>query len=852
MPRPRDIFATLSGGEKFTKLDLRQAYLQCPVDSEAKELLTLNTHKGLYTMNRLAFGISSSPSIWQRQMEQILSGIPFCHCILDDILVTGRNDDEHLHVLDQVFTHLSQNNLRLNKDKCSFLQDSLEYCGHVLTKYGVHEAPDKITAIVDAPRPTNTTQLRSFLGMVTFYHNHLPNISTVLYPLNQLLNKNSKWNWTNACEQSFQKTKEMIADNTCLTHFDPASPIVLSTDASPYGIGAVLAHRTADGDERPICFASRTLTKAEQNYSQLDREGLSIVWAVQKMSDYVYGRKFTIITDNRPISAILASDRATPPMVAARLQRWSSFLSSYDYDIEYRETWKHGNADCLSYLPLPTQETRNTVSAIDAFYVNQLDTLPVTADMIRKATRTDPESSQVYSFVESGWPKVIPPNLQPYFIRRNELSLSQGCIVWGTRVVIPTYYRQQLLDELHEGHLGMVRMKHVARSFIWWPGIDSNIESAARQCTQCCQTRNMPTTVTHQWERPPGPWQRIHADFIGPVCHSMFLIVVDAYSKWPEVIRMKNDTTSAATIEAFRKLFSTWGMPLQLHTDNGPQFRSAEFEHFLKLNGVKHTTSPVYHPASNGQAERFVSTFKRAMKTMSSDQCTLETKIARFLLTYRTSVNASTGETPSLLMLGRRIRTRLDLIKPMSKNYTVKPKQQLRSFSIGQPVYIRDYRAKTTKWIAGVVYEQLGSYTYNIEVNTPYGHSVWKRHVDQIISRQSGEESQNPSEMPSLVPEHVDIQPDDTQDDTLTVSLPAVIPPRPNTTTMAPETSNPRTASPNITAEQSQSQSSPRSSASRQDFDQALTSEDSDSRTVYSSRGRKIVPPRKLQDFVTK
>jgi len=113
----------------------------------------------------------------------------------------------------------------------------------------------------------------------------------------------------------------------------------------------------------------------------------------------------------------------------------------------------------------------------------------------------------VYSFVESGWPKVIPPDLQPYFIRCNKLSLSQGCIVWGTRVVIPTYYCQQLLDKLHKGHLGMVRMKHVARSFIWWPVIDSNIESASRQCTQCCQTRNMPTTVTHQWERPPGPWQ---------------------------------------------------------------------------------------------------------------------------------------------------------------------------------------------------------------------------------------------------------------------------------------------------------------------------------------------------------
>jgi len=173
----------------------------------------------------------------------------------------------------------------------------------------------------------------------------LPNVSTVLYPLNQLLNKSTKWKWTVACENAFTTVKQLIASDTCLTHFDPTSPLVLSTDASPYGIGAVLAHRTADGDERPICFASRTLTKAEQNYSQLDKDGLSIVWGVQKMSDYIYGRRFTIITDNRPIAAILSPDKATPPMVAARLQRWSSFLSGYDYAIEYRTTQKHGNAD---------------------------------------------------------------------------------------------------------------------------------------------------------------------------------------------------------------------------------------------------------------------------------------------------------------------------------------------------------------------------------------------------------------------------------------------------------------------------------------------------------------------------
>jgi len=397
--------------------------------------------------------------------------------------------------------------------------------------------------------------------------------------------------------------------------------------------------------------------------------------------------------------------------------------------------------------------------------------------------------------------------------------------------------RQQLLDELHDGHLGIVRMKHVARSFIWWPGIDGDIENTAKQCTPCCQTRHMPPTTVHPWQRPPGPWQRIHADFLGPVHNCMFLIVVDAYSKWPEVQCMRN-TTASETIEAFRKLFSTWGLPLQLHTDNGPQFVSAEFEHFVKANGVKHTTSPIYHPPSNGQAERFVATFKRALNAMKPDDCSLQTKISRFLLTYRPTVNTSTGETPSSLMLGRRIRTRLDLIKPVPKNYEIKRKQQYRTFSVGQPVFVRDYRANTKKWISGVIHEKLGNFVYNISVYTPYGHAIWKRHADQIISRQ--EEEEHPQDQPVRRTEHCHMQPaDDILDQQLPISLPTVSIPRPDVTAAPSSADNQRGLT------QCTSTSTTDQPAPCRDLNGTT-----DSDTKYSSRGRKLTPSTKLRDFV--
>ena len=450
LPKPQDIFASLAGGQKFTKVDLRQAYLQCPVDEATTAILTWNTHKGLYQVNRLAFGISSAPSLWQQKMDQILQGIPFCHCILDDILVTGRDDDEHLRILEQVFAALHANGLRLNIEKCFFMQDSLEYCGHVITRNGIQQSPSKTEAILNAPVPKNVSQLRSLLGLITYYRNHLLGISDVLQPLNELLKQDKIWCWSPECDRAFKTVKQLIAADTCLTHFDVTAPITLATDASGYGIGCVLSHRTADG-ERPICFASRSLTKAEQNYSQLDREGLSIVWAVRKMSDYIYGRHFTLVTDNRPIAAILSPDKATPPMVAARLQRWSSFLRGYDYTIEQRSTQKHANADFLSRFPLPARQKPEevTVSAIDGFFEEQFEALPVTASMVRQHTRTDTELSQVFEFVQTGWPATVPDNLQPYFYRRQELSTNQGCVTWGTRVVIPQTLRSQILSELH-------------------------------------------------------------------------------------------------------------------------------------------------------------------------------------------------------------------------------------------------------------------------------------------------------------------------------------------------------------------------------------------------------------------
>ena len=284
----------MAGGEKFSKLDLRHAYLQMEVAEECRHLLTINTHQGLDSYNRLVYGIASAPAIWQKAMDQVLQGLPSVQCYIDDIIVTGKDDQEHCQNLDKVMTRLEEAGLKLNKGKCEFMKDQVEYCGHIINKNGLYKPQKKVEAVIEAPSPQNVNQLRSWLGFVNYYHKFLPNLATELQPLHKLLRQDTPWQWGKEQESAFMKVKQMVSSDIVLTHYDPDKELRLSTDASAYGIGCVLSHVMPDGSERPIAFASRTLNDAEKVYPQLQKEALSIVWGVKRFQYYLEGRPFTL------------------------------------------------------------------------------------------------------------------------------------------------------------------------------------------------------------------------------------------------------------------------------------------------------------------------------------------------------------------------------------------------------------------------------------------------------------------------------------------------------------------------------------------------------------------------------
>lgn len=739
LPRVEDLLVRLHGGQRFSKIDLSQAYAQLVLD-DSKKYTVINTHKGLFRYNRLVYGLASSPGIFQRRLEELFSDLPLVGVFLDDVIITGKSSKEHVENLHKVFQRLERNGLRVKKEKCEFFAESISYLGHVISTNGVHTCPNKIKAIRDTPAPSNVSELRSFIGMIMYYSKFIQNVSTILAPLYELLKVGSSFKWDERCQNAFEVVKGKLTSSEVLVHYDGKAPVVLTADASSVGVGAVLSQLTADG-ERPVAYASRALSPAERHYSQIDREALAITYGIRKFHQFLYGRKFTLRTDHKPLTYIFGDKVGIPVMAASRLQRWAVLLSGYSYDIQY-VTSKKNCADALSRLP-PARKVEPK-ARVEVTYVNFVEKfLPITNSEVRQATAKDTHLSRVKMYVESGWPAACPNDeIKPFFNRQNELYVESGCIMWGHRMIIPSSLRQLVLKQLHSSHMGIVKTKCWARSYVWWPQIDQNVETMCRECETCALEAAAPPKAAPQaWFYHEQPWVRLHVDFLTPYRGSTFLVLVDSSSKWLEVQEMKT-TCAASVIKVLRAIFARFGLPVEIVSDQGPPFTSLEYSNFLKNNGIKQTLTPAYHPSSNGAAENAVKLCKRAIKKAFRDNVDIDAAIQTFLLTYRNTIHSTTGETPAMILQKRSLRTRLDLlrggraieerVRTAQDNQTRYAGGSQRDFVQGETVWARGF-GKQDKWVKGTVQNKEGSRRYSI-LDSGNGQLL-KRHVDQVRRR---------------------------------------------------------------------------------------------------------------------
>ncbi|XP_037942899.1 uncharacterized protein K02A2.6-like [Teleopsis dalmanni] len=460
-------------------------------------------------------------------MEEVTAGIPNCAVYLDDIIVTGRNNKEHLNNVLKIFQRLEEYGLTCKSEKCSFAQEQVDYVGHVINVNGLMPTGKRVEAIKLMPRPRNIQEVEAFIGKVNYYNKFIKQFSILAAPLNELRKKNAVFKWTAYHEGAFQALKNAMIKATELVHYDDKKPIVLAVDASKYGIGAVISHRYADGSEKPIAYASKKLNSSQERYSQIEKEALAIIYGVTKFHQYLYGRRFELITDHQALTTLFNPNRKLPVMALHRLQRWAIVLQAYEYIIRFKSSSQNANADALSRLPCgdDIQFDRKEVvmlDDVDTVYQNAVDYLPVNATLVKDMTANDNTLQRVSRYVQDGWPEQLPKSegsIKPYFNRRFCLSFQNGVLLLQaeyTRVVLPKALQSQVLNLLHEGHWGKGRMKQMARRYVWFPLIDKAIERIHDDCSSCQQGASQPKREFSAWPEPSRPWERVHLDFAGP------------------------------------------------------------------------------------------------------------------------------------------------------------------------------------------------------------------------------------------------------------------------------------------------------------------------------------------------
>ena len=314
IPKVDSVLAQLSGAAVFSKLDASSGFWQIPLSERSKLLTTFITPFGRYAFNKLPFGIASAPEIFQRRMNRILEGLDSVVCMMDDILVFGKDSAEHNNRLRDVLQRLEKANVTLNSSKCEFEKTTVKFLGHIIDSQGIRADPEKTEAISRMDTPTSVTDLRRFLGMVNQLGKFTPNIAEMSQPLRELLSTKKAWLWVPQQDRAFQQIKEELTKPTTLIIYDPGAETKISADASSFRLGAVLLQQS-EGLWKPIAYASRSMTQAERRYAQIEKGALAITWACQRFSDYVLGRRFTMESDHKPLIPLLNTKHldALPP-----------------------------------------------------------------------------------------------------------------------------------------------------------------------------------------------------------------------------------------------------------------------------------------------------------------------------------------------------------------------------------------------------------------------------------------------------------------------------------------------------------------------------------------------------------
>ena len=707
LPTIEDVLPMLAEARVFTVLDAKNGFWHVQLDEPSSYLTTFSTPWGRYRWLRMPFGITSAPEEFQRRMDIALEGLDGAKAIADDILVfgTGTNDEiadkSHDERLKAVLERCRQKGVKLNKEKMQFKQRQVSYMGHMITSEGLQADPNKIEAIVKMPTPTDREGVQRLLGMTNYVQRFAPRLADATKPLRDLLKEENAFVWDQTHDKALDEVKSILTKAPVLKYFSQDKKSVLQCDASKDGLGACLMQ-----EGHPIAYASRALTPTETNYAQIEKELLSVVFGVEKFSEYLYGRHVVVETDHKPLECIVKKSLLSSPK---RLQQMLLRLQRYDLEIVYKKGAEMYMADTLSrtYLKVSktTQEHDRDVMNIDrskteqeAEEIDMVSYLPLrdtTIQEIQKHTETDPDLQALASTIKAGWPDSkdkLKSQLQCYYPFREELTIQNGVIFKGERVVIPAALHNTMINKLHASHLGIQGSMRRAREAFYWPHMNEQITEFMSKCEVCnsykTEQRKEPM-ISH--ERPTRAWESIAADLF--VFHGKdYLVTTDRYSNFFEVDRLYSKT-SADVIAKLKAHIARYGIPNKLVTDNGPNFTSQEFKQFTDRYNIEHVTSSPYYAQSNGKAENSVKTAKNIM------QKALDAHSDPYLafLDFRNTPTEGYSSSPAQRMLNRRTRTLLPMSSKLFQPEVPTGVQQSQKVNQAKQAFYYDKTAKGLK-----------------------------------------------------------------------------------------------------------------------------------------------------------
>ena len=691
LPRVDDSLDALGGNCLFSTLDLTSGYWQVELDDHAKEISAFCTRSGLWNWNVMPFGLTCAPSTFERLMETVLRGLNWKTLLiyLDDVLVFSSDVTSHLNRLQDVFERMRKAGLKLKPNKCHLFQPEVEYLGHLINAEGIHTDPKKIQAVVDWPEPRHKTDVRSLLGTCGYYRKFIRGYSELAGPLTRLLRNDVLFDWTPACQQSFEHLKQSLTEAPILVYPDFSKTFIIDTDASNVGTGAVLS-QVRDGKECVVAYYSKMLSKEEKGYCTTRKELLAIVKAVKHFKNYLYGRPSLIRTDHAPLVWLVKNT-----VSQNQVGRWINKINEFKYTLEHRRGLKHANADglsrqqceecckqCIKHFPAVKPTEGDTKLSMEVFSLITLTSLALQqADdpdlrPVIKALQTHHTLSADQLKRESWETKQLMEMIEHLSI--NEEGVLVARIPVNNRrttvAVCPRTLRKELITEAHaQAHLGIHKTTAKVRLHWHWPGLTADVRRHVDTCTTCqqCKTVRGKTAGQKQHLYVGRPWQQVAVDLVGPFQetergNSWILVLTDHFTRWTDAIAIPDATASTVATTLDERVFAYFGVPEVIHTDGGSQFCSALFKACCELWGAIKTQTVPYSPTGNGVVEAGNKPLGTSLRTLllEREHQQWDLLLPHIMRSIRSTPHTLTGETANYMMMGRQTRLPSSLTCP--------------------------------------------------------------------------------------------------------------------------------------------------------------------------------------------